>query len=520
MRLAAIDVGSNSVHMVIADVTVGGHLEVIERVKETVRLGSKSFTTGLLRAEAMDLAISAVGHFVHLARVRKVDRVRAVATSAVREARNRDTFIKRLHRETSLAVRVVTGAEEARLIFRAARHALGLEGGPHLLVDVGGGSAELVLVEDRKPLITHSVPLGAVRLMEAFLTADPPTPAQIARLEDHLEHELGPLLHSIRKAGVKRAIGTSGAANTLVAMARAARGQELGRLHGATASAAEISRLRRRLLEETTAGRAEIPGMDANRADIMPAPAILMDFILGRIGEPELMACTWALREGLMLELAEVSSERSETAAEIRRRSVQALSTRFAGRNRHGRQVARLSLQLFDALGASLRLADGSRELLEYAALLHDIGHAIDHDRHNRHTCYLIQNAELLGFDPVEIDVIAQAARGHRKQAPKLASPELQTLPAPRRRQIRGIAAILRVADAIDRSHFSVVKDLRLTLSSDRLLIEVDSVDEGAELELWATERRTDLLSRLLERKILLRTALALGPRGRALAAS
>jgi exopolyphosphatase/guanosine-5'-triphosphate,3'-diphosphate pyrophosphatase len=520
MRLAAIDVGSNSVHMVIADVTAGGHLDVVDRVKETIRLGSRSFTTGRLRPEAMDLAIRALGHFVHLARVRKVDRVRAVATSAVREARNRDLFIKRLRRETGLAVRVVTGAEEARLIFRAARHALGLEGGPDLLVDIGGGSVELVLVQDRTPLLTHSTALGAVRLMERFLLADPPTASQIERLEEHLENELGDLLHQIRKAGVKRAIGISGAANTLVAMARAARGQELGRLHGATASAAEIARLRRHLLEENASGRAEIPGMDSKRADIMPAPAILMDFILSRIGEPELMACTWALREGLMLELAEFSTERSETALEIRRRSVQALAQRFAGRNRHGRQVARLSLRLFDALAERLDLPAGSRELLQYAALLHDIGHAIDHDRHNRHTCYLIQNAELLGFDPVEIDVIAQAARGHRKQAPKLASPELQALSAGRRRQVRGIAAILRVADAVDRSHFSVVKDLHVSLSSDRLLIEVDSADDGADLELWATERRTDLLSRLLDRKVVLRASAPVATRTRAIAAS
>src|ERR1700685_2348259 len=159
MRLAAIDVGSNSVHMLIADVTRDGHIEVVDRVKEMVRLGRKSFTTGRLTEESMDLAVRALMNFRHLLEVRRVHRMRAVATSAVREASNRTAFIRRIRKETGLAVGVVSGTEEARLIFQPARHALGLEGGPHLLVDVGGGSVELVLVQNGRRLWMHSVKL-------------------------------------------------------------------------------------------------------------------------------------------------------------------------------------------------------------------------------------------------------------------------------------------------------------------------------------------------------------------------
>src|SRR5215471_19368052 len=191
MRLAAIDVGSNSVHLLIADVAPEGHLEVVDRVKEMVRLGRRSFTTGRLTEEAMDMAVHALANFRKLADVRRVGRMRAVATSAVREAQNRTEFIKRIRRETGIAVEVISGVDEAKLIFRAAHHALGLEGGPHLLLDVGGGSVELVLVHDGRPIWLRSLPLGAARLTERFLVSDPPGGREVQRLERHLRRELG-----------------------------------------------------------------------------------------------------------------------------------------------------------------------------------------------------------------------------------------------------------------------------------------------------------------------------------------
>src|SRR5438034_726850 len=403
VRLAAIDVGSNSVHVVVADVSADGRVEVVDRVKEMVRLGRHTFTTGRLPSAAMDLAVGAVKTFARLAHARRVVRMRAVATSAVREARNGMAFVRRLRRETGLPVKVITGPEEARLIFRAAQHALGLHGGPHLLLDVGGGSVELVLVHEGRPLWLRSLPLGAARLAERFLASDPPTPRQVARLEKHLEGELGSLLTSARHAGVARVIGTSGTVNTLGAVAAAARG---------------------------------------------------------------------------------------------RRRAVEALAARFAGANPHGRHVARLALALFDGTAAALGLPARARELLHHAALLHDIGHAIDHNRHHHHSRYLIRNMELVAFDPLEIEIIAQVARGHRKQAPKLADPELQALPRPARRVVRGLAALLRTADALDRTPFSAVRRLRVALSAARLVIEIEADAEEAELELWAAERRADLLAR------------------------
>src|SRR6266852_6191105 len=269
MRLAAIDVGSNSVHMVVADLGRDGHLEVVDRVKEMVRLGRRTFTTGRLSEESMELAVRALKNFERLAHVRRVERMRAVATSAVREARNRAQFIRRLRRETGIRVEIISGAEEAQFIFNAARHALGLEGGPYLLIDVGGGSVELVLVRDGEALWMASLPLGVARLTERFLTFDPPAPADVRRLEDHLHRKLDALLRKARRAGVVRAIGTSGTINALVAMARVARDGEQDRLHGLSIPATEVTWLRNRLLKLYADERAELPGADPKRADLM-----------------------------------------------------------------------------------------------------------------------------------------------------------------------------------------------------------------------------------------------------------
>jgi exopolyphosphatase/guanosine-5'-triphosphate,3'-diphosphate pyrophosphatase len=287
-------------------------------------------------------------------------------------------------------------------------------------------------------------------------------------------------------------------------MARVARDGEQDRLHGLSIPATDVTWLRNRFLKLSADERAELPGADPKRADLIPAAAVLTDFVLEHAAAPELVACTWALREGILLSMVKAGT-RGRGTIEARRRSVSALARRFGALNGHGPQVARLALKIFDAAAPLLKAGPQSRELLEHAALLHDIGRVIDHDRHNRHTYYLVKNAELLGFDPLEIEIIAQAARGHRKPSARLDSPEFRSLNPAKRHLVRSIAAILRLADALDRSHFSVVKDITIRRSPDRFTITVDAADGRADLELWTCERRSDLLSRLLNRQITVR---------------
>ena len=504
VRLAAIDVGSNSVHMVVADVTRDGRIRVADRVKEMVRLGRQTFVTGALSPQAVDLAVQTVAAFHRLAQARRVEKVVAVATSAVREARNGKAFVRRLRRETGVRVGIISGEREARLIFRAVRHALGLETDAHLLIDIGGGSVEITLVERGKARWLRSFPLGVARLTERFLPNDPPRLVQVQRLERHLQRVLGATLKAVGKAKVVGAIGTSGTVHTMVTMACALHGREPLRLHGAIVPATDVRRVRQQILRVGAVKRADLPGIEAKRADLMPAAAILLDFILKGAGVKNLQACSWALREGVLLELAGVGGAGAASAIVIRRRSVQELASRFGAQQTHGEAVRRLAVRLFDALAGLLDLPRPTRELLEYAALLHDVGDAVDHDRHHQHSSYLIRNAELLHFEPDEIELIAQVVRAHRKQLPKANAPELEALPVAMRPHVRRLAALLRLADALDRTHAGVVRDLRVRTTADAVAIEVVTDTDPADLERWAAERRTDGLGRLLGRVVVL----------------
>jgi exopolyphosphatase/guanosine-5'-triphosphate,3'-diphosphate pyrophosphatase len=503
--LAAIDVGTNSVHMVIAEVRRDGRIDVVDRMKEMVQLGRDVFRTGRLTADSMALATRALGTFGRLARARGVKRMRAVATSAVREARNGPAFVRRLRQATGVPVRIISGQEEARLICRAVLHAAGAADRPQLMVDVGGGSVELALLERGRARWLCSLPLGVARLTQQFFRHDPPLAREVKRLERHLEEELGPWLARAKRADVEEVVGTSGTITALIAMARAARGEETSRADGGGAEAAEIARLRRRVLRLGAEARAELPGVDAKRLEQLPAAVVLLDFLLRRTRVDALRLCTWALREGLLIELANLPLSRRATARQARLGAVERLARRWAGPNPHGRQVARLATALFDGAAEELDLRPESRELLEYAALLHDIGHAVSHDRHHRHTSYLIRNGEFPGFSTREVEIIAETARHHRKQIPKASTPELQALPQSARWTVRSLAALLRIADALDRTHTGVLRGAALVASPARLTIEIDPRGRDVELELWAAKRRVDLLARLADRPVRLR---------------
>jgi exopolyphosphatase/guanosine-5'-triphosphate,3'-diphosphate pyrophosphatase len=314
---------------------------------------------------------------------------------------------------------------------------------------------------------------------------------------------------------VDEVVGTSGTITALISMARAARGEDTGRLDGAKAGTAEIARLRRRIVASGAEARLELPGADAKRLDQLPAAVVLLEHLLRRTRVDAIRLCSWALREGLLLELAKQPLGRRATARQARLGSVERLARRWTGSNAHGRQVARLALALFDGTAELLDLAPETRELLEYAALLHDIGHAVSHDRHHRHTAYLIRNGEFPGFTTREVEIIAETARHHRKQIPKASTPELQALPPGARWTVRSLAGLLRIADALDRTHTGVLREAAVVASPARLVIEIDAGGRDADLELWAAERRVDLLSRLVDRPVRLRVR-ARGKRGRA----
>lgn len=502
MRIAAVDVGSNSIHMVVAKVESDGRFYVLDRAKEMVRLGRQTLNTGLLSPDAIEAGVRTLGAFRTLAERQGVTRIKAVATSAIREASNGGDFIQQVRKEVGLRIRVIPGPEEARLIYLGVRHAIDLGDEPTLIVDIGGGSVELVVVEHGQPITLDSVKLGVARLSERFLPSDPPTSKEVAALEEHLSQHLGPILARALKHRVRRVIGTSGTLLNIASICGHLRGDPPnGHLNNFAVTADEIHKARRLLAKADRQHRGDIKGLDSKRTDLIVAGACLIDHIMSELHAEQLTACTWSLREGVMLDFIarhQKGIEESERFASPRQRSVARLARHLGETSQHGSRVAALAASLFDQLGPHIGLTEPAREWLEYAALLHDVGHHIDHKNHHKHAYYLITNSELLGFERDEIEIIALTARYHRKAAPKESDLEYANLPSDAKQTVRGLSALLRIADAFDRSHYGAVRGVTAVLEDGHLTFELETAGQDAALETWEARQRVGLLEQLL----------------------
>jgi exopolyphosphatase/guanosine-5'-triphosphate,3'-diphosphate pyrophosphatase len=497
MKIAAVDLGSNSFHMVVVEATTAGGFRVIGREKEMVRLGAGSLARHQLSSAAMKRGLEALAKYKRLAETHGVDKLIAVATSAVREATNGEDFLDQVGRTIGLWPKAVSGEEEARLIYQAALHSIHLEGRRALVVDIGGGSVELALGAGKRIDLLASEKIGVLRMAEAFATSDPLSEKDEERLVAHVEQAVRPHAARVRESGFDVAIGTSG---TVLALATLALAQETGTvpetLHHVSVRADQIREVRRRLVGTTERDRLKMAGMDGSRADIIVAGAVVLDTLLQRLGVKELVLCEWALREGILLDYMQGhprSVARAEAYPDVRRRSVVALAERCSYDQAHARHVARLAQDLFEGTRRLHGLDDEARALLEYAALLHDVGHHISYPGHHKHTYYLIKNGGLRGFHPLEIEVLANVARYHRRGHPRRGHEGFGALPREARRVVRTLASLLRVADALDRSHRQVVRDL--TVAARGRSLQVRGHAEGdSELELWGVARRAELM--------------------------
>jgi exopolyphosphatase / guanosine-5'-triphosphate,3'-diphosphate pyrophosphatase len=501
MRIAAIDLGSNSFHMVIVEVGASGAFQVIGREKEMVRLGASTLSRGRLPATAMRRGLEALVKYRRLARTQAVDKMLAVATAAIREASNGEEFLHRVGRATGIWPKAISGDEEGRLIYLAALHSVHLEGRRALVVDIGGGSVELVLGAGSRLEDVASEKLGVIRMTEAFVHSDPLSSKDEARLVSHIDAVLAAGGGRLRESGHDSAIGTSGTVLALGALAlHMTQGSPPESLHHVVVKAEAIHALRKRLVQSDLRARLKMPGMDEHRADIIVAGAVVLDTILNRLGVAELTLCEWSLREGILLDYIHGhprSLARAEAYPDVRRRSVVALGERCAYDEGHARHTAALATSLFDQTRTLHGLGEAERALLEYASLLHDIGRHISYPGHHKHSYYLIKNGDLMGFDPVEIEVIANVARYHRRGHPRKKHASYAGLPKEWRRAVRLLGGFLRVADALDRSHRRVVRGVKVSLRTGTLRIACDT-SGNSDLEMWGAPRRKALLEKAL----------------------
>ncbi len=494
MRIAAIDIGTNSVHMIVVRVRPDLSFEVIDREKAMVRLGAGGLDGRALTAEAMTAALQALSRFKRLAESHGVDEVLAAATSAVREARNGGEFLARIQEETGIEARVIAGPEEARLIHLAAVYGVDVGSGRAVVIDIGGGSVEITLGTTTSIQLARSFKIGVIRLTERFVTTDPLSERDERKLTKAIVAEIDRHCEQITAVGFDRVIGTSGTILSIGALAAtAARGTPPSDLRNLRVSAKQIRRIRKEVVAVDIENRLALPGMDPRRADLAVAGSVLIDTILRRLGAEELTLCDLALREGLVLDYTRTNKRQIaqiDRIPDVRRRSTIELAERCNYYAQHAQQVARLALALFDQTRAMHGLTDREREWLEYAALMHDLGVHISYPRHHRHSYYLIKNGDLRGFHPDEIEVMALIARYHRRGMPKKSHDEYAQLSAPLRRAVRLLSSILRVAESLDRSHAQVISGLELRDRGEDVLLQLHTTND-AELELWAALRHT-----------------------------
>jgi exopolyphosphatase/guanosine-5'-triphosphate,3'-diphosphate pyrophosphatase len=505
MRIAAIDIGTNSIHMIVVRVRPDLSFEVIDREKEMVRLGAGGLDGRSLTPTAMTSALQTLTKFRRLADSHKVDEIVAAATSAIREADNGGDFIAQVGKKTGIQIRVISGTEEARLIHMAAVYGVHIEGSPAVVVDIGGGSIEVTLGTASHLTHARSFKLGVIRLTERFVRTDPLAKGDERRMTKYINKEIGAHLDSIAERRFERVIGTSGTILSLgeLALTGSAPPDSVD-LRNQRVPAKTIHRLRKQLVSADLDARLHMDGLDPRRADIVVAGAVLLDAVLRRLGADEITLCDLALREGLVLDYIHRNTatiRKIERYPDVRRRSVVELGERCGYSPAHARHVAELALAIFDQTRAVHGLGDREREWLEYGALLHDAGVHISYERHHRHSYYLIKNGELRGFDPQEIEIVALLARYHRQATPKKTHDGYGMLKNRLRRTVKTLAAMLRLAEGLDRSHAQVITSLDVVPRADEYLIRLKAGGD-AELELWAAHRHAAPLEDVLRRPL------------------
>jgi exopolyphosphatase/guanosine-5'-triphosphate,3'-diphosphate pyrophosphatase len=532
MKLAAIDIGSNSIHLVIVRAVKGQHPEIIDREKEMVRLGAGTLREHRLSKKTIERAITTLRRFKKMAEHNGADPIITTATSAVRESRNSDQFIEQVRKEVGLDVQVLPGVEEARLIAMAVSEVTDFNNRRALIIDIGGGSTEFIITGGGEPELMLSLRLGAVRLTEKFISTDPVSHEQRNRLIANIRSDFTRAAAEIKNVGFDFVIGSSGTVLNMVnAVAQADEpygSEDLSDYEpfSQTVSLDQIEWLNRKLGRMTLRERRRVRGIEKGRADIIVAGGLLLQCILSDLGAADITSCDWSLREGVILNYLRrrrevhigpaiyqaptlVSQEDSllypatdDSGLDVRARSVLSVARRYSYDVAHSHHVVRLATRIFDDTKELHQLTGQHRKLLQYAAILHDIGYHIAHNNHHRHGLYLIKNSEMPGFTGDEIAMMATMVRYHRGSLPRK-SPDVRTrhehedyyaLDRRQRADILRLASILQIADGLDRSHQQLIDDVRCQVTGFTVTFVATSSGE-CELEMWSAERKATWFS-------------------------
>ena len=462
-RLAAIDIGTNSIRCIVVEVDQQGRYTILDDEKATVRLGENLAASGTISAAAFARAVDAVSRIRKLIDGLKVTDVEAVATSAMRSAANGEELVAVLTRELGREIKIISGDEEAELVARSVRHNFDMSGKRYMIIDIGGGSVEIMSAVANHVESSISLELGAVRMTDRFMKTDPVQSSEIGKLRRFVRSELKSSFPEDRLT-VQTFIGSGGTITTLANMVMSTRKQSFSSSHGFEVLRSEIVHLLAMLARKDVKSLRNIPGLNPDRADIIVAGLVVIDEVMNFFGANMLLVNERGIREGLIINcikrlklLPDMAAQRNwkESVLEF------ALSCHYD--EPHSRHVATVALSLFDHLATEFAFKKNDRRLLEAAALLHDVGYFISYNSHHKHSHHLIRHAELFGFSPREREITALIARYHRKSLPKKKHPEYVRLEPKDQQLVSRLGGILRLSDGLDRRRSGLVEVVALT---------------------------------------------------------
>lgn len=499
---AAIDIGTNSMHLVVARAHDDGGYDVLTTEKEMVRLGRGASDMKELAPDAIDRGIAALKRMVKVAKSFGTPELVAVATSAVREATNKDVFLSRAKEEVGVDVKVISGFEEARLIHIGVLQALPVFDKRLILADIGGGSTELLVGKRGVTLEARSMKLGAIRLTQRFFPDREVTPEAVVECRNFARAALASVSRELGGHQPEIAVGSSGTISTVAAMILCRRGESKKNLNGVTFSRDELEDLVEEIVSTDADERHELDGLDLKRVDIIVGGVLLLSEIFNAFDLEEMVISDFALREGVLFDRFGGGAG-TEKLADIRANNVRRLARHLDPDPVHAQATASLAMQLFDRTSKLHGLGPWAREILESAAIVHNVGLFISHSGHHKHSYYVVRNTEhLTGFTQRELELIAQVARYHRKSHPADKHLPYAALSGADKKLVRVLAGLLRVAIGLDRSHQGSVSSIRAFVDAEANTLTIEPVavpGRQIELEIYSAAERSHLLSKALE---------------------
>ncbi|MFD2203067.1 Ppx/GppA phosphatase family protein [Shivajiella indica] len=507
MNLTAIDIGTNSIHMIIVKATSQQNFEVLVQEKEMVKLGVGVFANKILSKTAYHKGLETISRYVQLADQYGTEHIITAATSATREAKNGREFLDNLIHEVGISPQLISGNEEARLIFLAVRRAIDLQNEKVLVLDIGGGSTEAVIGNKDAVLFKTSMKLGVLRLLDRVGSQEPLNQEQRNELKNHVREIASSVLENAKRVGFDRVVGTSGTIRALGEATLLLMGRELGNtVNAEVIKVKDLEKVVDKLMSLAPDRRTEVKGISENRVDAIHLGGLLLVELLKLAEVKEITLSDASLREGLIIDFLEKHGQMLEEplkGGNIKERSCLQMAKRYETDIEEKKHVSMLALQLFDQLKDLHELDKSARDLLYQATLVHDVGTFVNFQNYHKHSQYLILQGRLRGFNNLELKLLSLLARYHRKAGPKKRHKEYKQLDKKERRLVKGLAGILRIAVGFDKTKNQWVENVHCVAEKNRLIIKVFG-ETGLELEIWESQRFSDTLSKYLNKDILI----------------